>query len=112
MPDKGRRIASRQAELAARGRRRMRQVPSMSEPQLFTGTRDEAEATQAGAPETAVRARAPFGQRGNAAPTSIVTAMERSIAYQNVGSELRKIGILAVIVLVALVAMMFALRLR
>ena len=132
MPSKGKRTASRQAQLSQRrrrrGGRRARQEAQESDAQTQTMQRPAATAQRAAnavrrqpqAPAAATTADAPGPQRSVAASprarirsrTARVGATERAPLpmYAYLGSELKRIGVLAVIMGAALTGLTFILN--
>lgn len=114
MPAKGRRIASRQAQL---GRRRRQQSRKTEEslavsvaapadiPAETAAPANAAAATGSAAAESAGPAAAPA--RAPRRPAAGQTRTDRSAAYTHLGSEVRRILILAGILLAVLVGLSF-----
>ena len=118
MPAKGKRVASRQAQL---NRRRRRQARSGAEASLQTAVIDGEPASNAVAPPTgtatvsAVAIQPPSAVQVQPQPEAARVAergrsQNRSaqpMAYTHLGAEVRRIGVLAGIVTVVLVAVSF-----
>ena len=117
MPAKGRRIASRQAQLGRRRRQQSRKTEESLAVSVAAPADIPAEtaapANAAAAPAAAETARA--STAGSAAaparaprrPAAGQTRTDRSAAYTHLGSEMRRILILAGILLAALVGLSF-----
>ena len=115
MPGKGRRVASRQAQLGRR-RRKQNRGPSgapAAEPDVKEATRSTASSVATEAKEPAAtpqNARAPVSSRPVAVSPQTRPARGRAdltSAYQYVMPELRRIGIISGILLVVLIVLAF-----
>ena len=127
MAGKSRRVASRQGELSRRRKRTQRGpsgIPAVRSPGAPGGSASAMEAVAVGAaagasatsapPESAPAPAAPAtsGRPGAAAAQSrgpVRARGERPAAYNYVGAELRRIGILSVVALGALIGLAFVL---
>jgi hypothetical protein len=115
MPGKGRRVASRQAQL---GRRRKRQSrgssgASTAEPEVELSPKSTADSA---ATEVKGSATLPQDVRAQAAPRQVTASpptrpararADLGLAYNHVMPELRRIGILSGILLVVLIVLAF-----
>ena len=115
MPGKGRRVASRQAQLGRR-RRKQNRGPSgapAAEPEVKEGARPTANSVATEVKEPAAASQkvgAPTSSRPVAASPQTRPARARtdvSSAYQHVMPELRRIGILSGVLLVVLIVLAF-----
>lgn len=113
MPAKGRRIASRQAQLGRRRRQQNRKteeslavsVAAPADIPAETAAPANAAAANPSAAESAGPAAAPA--RAPRRPAAGQTRTDRSAAYTHLGSEVRRILILAGILLAVLVGLSF-----
>ena len=113
MPAKGRRIASRQAQLGRRRRQQNRKteeslavsVAAPADIPVETAAPANAAAANPAAAESAGPAAAPA--RAPRRPAAGQTRTDRSAAYTHLGSEVRRILILAGILLAVLVGLSF-----
>lgn len=118
MPAKGRRIASRQAQLGRRRRQSRKTEESgtvtvAAPADIPTETAAPANGAAAAIPASATAAVAPAGPAAatpaRAPRRSGQTRTDRAAAYTHLGSELRRILILAGILLAVLLGLSFAL---
>ncbi len=113
MPAKGRRVASRQAQL---GRRRRRQPRAADDPRAVAPgvavEEPQNKSLPAAAPATEGKAAVQVNESPAVAPARSgrdPAWADRSMAYTHLGAELRRILILAGALLVVLVVLAFAL---
>lgn len=120
MPGKARRVASRQAQLSRRRRKQQRggpvPQPAAQAPAIVDGAQAETVAEPPTAPGAAAPSPAPEA-RAAAAPAAAATAPvaparrpvasrgERAVAVNYVGPELRRILLLASVVLAAIIVL-------
>lgn len=112
MPAKGRRVASRQAQLGRRKRRSGR-VPGEIAPgpatiDLEPGGEEAEPTTESRTPATRVAPRpAPVTAGPRTGGQTRASARLRNDAYNYLGRELRRIGILAAVLLIVLIVLSF-----
>ena len=119
MPAKGRRIASRQAQLGRRRRQQSRKAeengsvtvaaPADIPPETATPANGAAAAVPAAADSATAAATGPATAPARAPRRSGQPRTDRAAAYTHLGSELRRILILVGILLAVLLALSFVL---